>query len=148
VPDLAPRYVLTSDDWNRAAADAEFQHALALDPDHADVLRALANHAVAVRRQDEVVALARRAVAVDPLSVVARRQYGRHCAAAGRLAEAVVALRATIDLNPQAGLTHSTLSCTRLPQGSPGAALAGARAEGGAGLKNGKHGALDGLTPE
>jgi tetratricopeptide (TPR) repeat protein len=126
---LALGYVLTSYDWNWAAADMEFQRALALDPDNPDVLRALANHAVAMGRQDEAVELARRAVALDPLSVVARRQYGRYCAAAGRLDEAVVALRATIDLNPQAGLTHSTLSCTHLLQGRFDEALGEAERE-------------------
>src|SRR5207237_368105 len=61
--------------------------------------------------------------ALGPLSSSCQRFLGLRCAMYGRLDEAEVALRASLDLNPKAGLVHCFLAITRLWQGHATEAL-------------------------
>src|SRR5207249_3816755 len=109
-PDLAEAHaalglVVESHDWDWKVADRHLQRALALAPGNADVLCGVASLAGILGRADESLELLRRAVALDPLSSTCRRFLGLRCAIYGRLDEAE-ALRASLDLNPKAGLVH------------------------------------------
>jgi TolB-like protein len=127
-PDLAEAHaalamVLESHDWDWEGADRHLRRALELAPGNADVLRSVASLAGVLGGHEECIELLRRATALDPLSSSCRRFLGLRCAMYGLLDEADVALRASLDLNPRAGLVHCFLAVTRLLQGRAAEAL-------------------------
>ena len=69
------------------------------------------------------IEILRRAAALDPLSSSCLRFLGLRCAMYGRYDEADAALRASLDLNPNAGLVHCFLAINRLMQGHATEAL-------------------------
>jgi TolB-like protein/class 3 adenylate cyclase len=127
-PDLAEAHaalamVLESHDWDWNGADRHLRRALELAPGNADVLRSVASLAGVLGGHEECIKLLRRATTLDPLSSSCQRLLGLRCAMYGLLDEADVALRASLDLNPKAGLVHCFLAVTRLLQGRAAEAL-------------------------
>ena len=61
-------YILTGYDWDWAAADAEVQQVLALDPGNANALYSAGLLARTLGRFDEAISLYQQAIARDPLS--------------------------------------------------------------------------------
>ena len=133
-PDLAEGYValgevLHSFDWDWQASDRAFDHALALAPGNADVLRGAGGIAGILGRREESLELLRKATVLDPLSSMSFRFLGLRCVIYGDLEEAETALRASLDLNAKAGLVNCFMSITRLFQGDATDALEWARRE-------------------
>ena len=63
-------------DWDRAGAEAEFQRAIALNPNYAPAHQWYSHLLMSSGRTDEAIANARRAVAIDPLSLPAGMNLG------------------------------------------------------------------------
>jgi TolB-like protein/class 3 adenylate cyclase/tetratricopeptide (TPR) repeat protein len=103
-----------ANDRNWRGAEASFRRALELAPGNALVLRHAAMMAACLGRDDEAIALLRRAVTLDPLSVPAQRLLGQRCLYAGLLADAETALHKVLELNPRGGFTHYWLGMNHL----------------------------------
>jgi TolB-like protein/Tfp pilus assembly protein PilF len=133
-PDLADghvalAHVLQGDDWDWQASWRAFEHALALAPGNADVLRGAGGMAGILGKREESLELLRKAAALDPLSASTLRLLGLRCVIYGDLDEGVRALHSALDLNPKAGLVNCFMSIARLYQGDARDALEWARRE-------------------
>jgi TolB-like protein/class 3 adenylate cyclase/Flp pilus assembly protein TadD len=106
-----------ANDRNWRGAEASFRRALELAPGNALVLRHAAMMAACLGRDDESIALLRRAVTLDPLSVPALRLLGQRCLYAGLLDDAEMALHKVFELNPRGGFTHYWLGMNHLARG-------------------------------
>ena len=121
-PDLAEGHAVLglcrlANDRNWHGAEASFRRALELAPGNVLVLRHAAILAACLGRNDESIALLRRAVTLDPLSVPAQRLLGQRCLQAGLLKDAEAALQRTFELNPRGGFTHYWLGMSDLANG-------------------------------
>src|SRR5499427_3262223 len=101
------------DDLDMAGSIAEFQRAIALNPNYAtahqwygcDPLRAIG-------RFDEAIAEGKRAVELDPLSPIINSDLGRTLAIARRYDEAIAQLRKTLEIDPTLWVAHYNLGET------------------------------------
>lgn len=118
-----------ANDRNWRGAEASFRRALELAPGNVLVLRHSAILAACLGRNDESIALLRRAVTLDPLSVPAQRLLGQRCLYAGLLADAETALQKTLELNPRGGFTHYWLGMSHLANDRREQALAAFKRE-------------------
>jgi TolB-like protein/tetratricopeptide (TPR) repeat protein len=118
-----------ANDRNWRGAEASFRRALELAPGNVLVLRHAAILAACLGRNDESIALLRRAVTLDPLSVPAQRLLGQRCLYAGLLADAETALQKTLELNPRGGFTHYWLGMSHLANDRREQALAAFKRE-------------------
>jgi len=118
-----------ANDRNWRGAEASFRRALELAPGNVLVLRHAAILAACLGRNDESIALLKRAVTLDPLSVPAQRLLGRRCLYAGLLADAENAFQKTLELNPRGGFTHYWLGMSQLENGRRERALAAFKRE-------------------
>jgi tetratricopeptide (TPR) repeat protein len=121
-PDLAEGHAVLglcrlANDRNWRGAEASFRRALELAPGNALVLRHAAIMAACLGRDDESIALLRRAVTLDPLSVPVLRLLGQRCLYVGLLADAETALQKVFELNPRGGFTHYWLGMNYLLHG-------------------------------
>jgi len=121
-PDLAEGHAVLglcrlANDRNWRGAEASFRRALELAPGNALVLRHAAIMAACLGRDDESIALLRRAVTLDPLSVPVMRLLGQRCLYAGLLPDAETALHKVFELNPRGGFTHYWLGMNHLLHG-------------------------------
>lgn len=116
-------------DWDWTGADTSIQHALALEPGNALVVRAAGFLDFILGRLEEALALDRRAVELDPLSAAARHSLGRHAYCAGRLEEARAASQKALELNPAYPTTHFNLARVDLAEGRAQDALSEAQRE-------------------
>ena len=128
-PDLAEAHsaigwVLKSSEWDWKGADAAFRRALELAPGSTLAMNGAATLAGNLGRFGEAIALLRRASVLDPLNVALHRNLGLYCVAAGELVQAEAALKETLRLSPQGGLTYCWLSLVYLAQGRIEEALA------------------------
>jgi len=128
-PDLAEGHAVLglcrlANDRNWRGAEASFRRALELAPGNALVLRHAAIMAACLGRDDESIALLRRAVTLDPLSVPVLRLLGQRCLYVGVLADAETALQKVFELNPRGGFTHYWLGMNHLLHGRRVEALA------------------------
>jgi TolB-like protein/Tfp pilus assembly protein PilF len=133
-PDLADGYValgevLHSHDWDWQASWRAFEHALALAPGNADVLRGAGGMAGILGQREESLELLSKAAVLDPLSASTFRLLGLRCVIYGDLDEGVSALHSALDLNAKAGLVNCFMSIARLFQGDARDALEWARRE-------------------
>jgi TolB-like protein/tetratricopeptide (TPR) repeat protein len=133
-PDLAEGHAVLglcrlANDRNWRGAEASFRRALELAPGNALVLRHAAILAACLGRDDEAIALVRRAVTLDPLSVPAQRLLGQRCLHAGLLKDAETAFRKTLELNPRGGFTHYWLGMSHLANGRRQEALSAFKQE-------------------
>lgn len=133
-PDLAEAHsamgwVLKSSEWDWKGADAAFRRALELAPGSTLAMNGAATLAGNLGRFDDAIALLRRASVLDPLNVALHRNLGLYCLAAGELVEAEVALKETVQLSPQGGLTYCWLSLVYLAHGRTEEALSAVQRE-------------------
>jgi len=102
--------------WDWAAAEENFKHAIAADPDYATGHHWYADFLAARGRLDECLAEMSRAHQLDPLS----RQIGVEWAWASYLLhrndEAAAHLRQTLELDPNYGQAHYRLGLVRIQQ--------------------------------
>jgi DNA-binding winged helix-turn-helix (wHTH) protein/Tfp pilus assembly protein PilF len=99
-------------EWDWAGAEAEFQHAIALDPDYAAAHDWYSIFLLAAGRPDEAwreVELAHRR---DPLSIPINTDLGFHSYYAGRYDEAIKQLKFVLQMNGDFPLAHLWLGRT------------------------------------
>lgn len=133
-PDLAEGHAVLglcrlANERNWRGAEASFRRALELEPGNVLVLRHAAILAACLGRNDESIALLRRAAMLDPLSVPAQRLLGQRCLYEGLLADAETALQKTLELNPSGGFTHYWLGMNHLAHGRRNEALSAFKRE-------------------
>jgi TolB-like protein/class 3 adenylate cyclase/Flp pilus assembly protein TadD len=113
------------DDFDMAGSIAEFQRAIALNPNYAtahqwygcDPLRALG-------RFDESIAEGKRAVELDPLSPVINSDLGQTLSIARRYDEAIAQFHKTLEIDPMFWVAHSALGGALERKGDLPAAIA------------------------
>jgi TolB-like protein/Tfp pilus assembly protein PilF len=108
--------------WDWAAAEAEAQRALAIDPTNANALGAAGYLSLTLGHWDDAERQARAAVARDPLNPRRNRLLGDVYYRTGRYAEAEVMYRKVRELG--SGGTHHVIGAALLLQGKAEAALA------------------------
>ena len=116
-------WLLLSADWNLAGAQAEFVKAEALAPDDAFAKNGLAAILSDFGRQEEAVAMQRRAVALDPLHSHYRTFLGGYLIALGRLDDAEATLRKALEIEPTEFGTHAQMVEVYVLRGDAGSAL-------------------------
>ncbi len=99
-------------DWNFQEAEAEFERAIALNPNYEWAHHAYSALLIAAGRPDEAVAQARKAVEVDPLSVPARNILALELLNGGRLDESIQEDMKTLEIDPNP--THLAMIHGRL----------------------------------
>jgi TolB-like protein len=87
-------------DWPGAAAD--FQRALALDPNNAELLSSYSQSLFFTRNPEEAIALARKATMIDPLSLDIWHNLGLLLFCSGQDSEARLVWHHALDINPGA----------------------------------------------
>jgi TolB-like protein/Flp pilus assembly protein TadD len=113
------------DDFDMAGSIAEFQRAIALNPNYAtahqwygcDPLRALG-------RFDEAIAEGKRAVELDPLSPIINSDLGQTLSIARRYDEAIAQFHKTLEIDPTFWVAHSALGGALERKGDLPAAIA------------------------
>jgi TolB-like protein/DNA-binding winged helix-turn-helix (wHTH) protein/tetratricopeptide (TPR) repeat protein len=97
-------------DWDFLGAEREFQRAIALNPGYATGHHWYAYDLVPLGRLNDAIAEVQRAQKADPLSVIISRDVGEMLLFAGREDEAIAQCRKTLEMDPNFGLAHWTLS--------------------------------------
>ena len=111
--------ILSSLDYDWAAARTEVDTALALEPRSPGSLGTAGGIAFALGEVDRALALSRDAIAIDPLRAGAFFGLGNELFAAGRLDEAMAALRSCAKLTPGQVKIHFALGQVALAQHHP-----------------------------
>ncbi len=101
-------------EWEWAAAEKYFKRALEANPNYATTYMWYGLLLENTGRQDENVAMRRRALTLNPLSPAAGAALGSALAHAGRLPDAVRQLRSVLELEPAFGQAHSFLGLAHL----------------------------------
>jgi TolB-like protein/Flp pilus assembly protein TadD len=126
---LAQGVVLMNNDFNFAAAEAEYRRALELAPQNAGVTSNLATLIAVLGRLDEAVALKQQAIALDPLRAASHVGLATNLTALGRYDEAEAALHEAIALQPQSAQNYYKLAVIQILRGKPGPAVELAKQE-------------------
>jgi TolB-like protein/DNA-binding winged helix-turn-helix (wHTH) protein/Tfp pilus assembly protein PilF len=108
-------------DW--AAADRDFQHAIALDPNSALAYHWYGEHLISIGQAERALTELKRARDLDPLSIPLNSALGRIYRDAHRYDEAVQQCRKTIELDPNLALGHRCLGQAYLGQRRYSAAI-------------------------
>jgi len=116
-------------DFNFAAAEAEYRHALELAPQNPGATNNLAILMSFLGRLDEAVALGRQSIALDPLRTQSHLNLALNFIALGRYDEAEAAVRKAIALQPQSALNYAYLAIIQILRGNPGEAVELAKQE-------------------
>jgi TolB-like protein/Flp pilus assembly protein TadD len=112
-------------EFDMASSIAEFQRAIALDPNYATAHAWYGNDPLAaVGRFDEAIAEGQRAIELDPLSPVINLQLGDSLISARRYDEAIAQLRKTVEIDPTFVSAHFTLGIALQLKGDVPAAIA------------------------
>jgi tetratricopeptide (TPR) repeat protein len=128
-------HFLYEHDWN--AAEADLVRALAIDPGYSMAMGAYAQLLFALGRNEDAVAMMRRACELDPVSINARTMLGWVLYYTNRYHEALAQLERAIELDPSAWIAEATkglalLQLGRLEQAIPGLRSATERSAGSA----------------
>jgi tetratricopeptide (TPR) repeat protein len=114
-------------DWQGAAAD--FKRALALDPNNAELLSSYSQSLFFYDgRQEEAIALARKATVIDPLSLDIWNNLGLLLFCSGQDAEARLTWQHALGINPGARWPNYLVGYLDLKEGKIESALAHFRA--------------------
>jgi TolB-like protein/DNA-binding winged helix-turn-helix (wHTH) protein/Flp pilus assembly protein TadD len=113
-PNLADAHVVLgwtgfSFDWNWAAAEREFQTAIALSPNNSDARRAYAHLLSNLGQHNRAIAESRIASDLDPLSLITNALHGQFLFYAGKDDEAEIRFRKTLELEPDYWVAHNGL---------------------------------------
>ena len=115
--------VLYNCDWDWNGAEAEYQRALELDPGSAETLRQYATLAWAIRRPQQAIALAQRAVLRDPLDPWSYNALALGQNEAGQIEDSIASWRKALELDPTVGLFTALLANAYLADRKPAEAL-------------------------
>jgi TolB-like protein/cytochrome c-type biogenesis protein CcmH/NrfG len=128
-PDLPEAYaargaIRSATQWDWDGARADFQRALALSPENADVLAPYAVYVLRpLGRVEEGVTVAAKATRLDPLNGRVWTTLASFLVSAGRLDEARAAAERSLEVNPEQAFAPGWLGFILLLQGQPTAAL-------------------------
>jgi TolB-like protein/DNA-binding winged helix-turn-helix (wHTH) protein/Flp pilus assembly protein TadD len=111
-------------DWDWNAAKASLAKATELEPGNAEVVRVHSYLSRELGNLDEAIRYYKQAIALDPLRPDFHLGLGYLLHVDGRNAEARSELRKTLELNPQASLTHVILGRILVSEGNPQQGLA------------------------
>jgi len=109
--------ILTSYDWDFAAAEREFKRAIELNPNYATAHQWYAEYLSAMGRFDEAIAEINRAHELDPLSLIIRAVAGRTYYCARKYDQAVEELEKTLQTDRSFGPASAFLSQAYLKKG-------------------------------
>jgi tetratricopeptide (TPR) repeat protein len=118
-PDLpeahfAAAIVHTWQEWDWAAAEQEFEKAIALNASYADVRAAYSHYLTIVGRARESIEQIERAIALDPFNPLHQTFLGVVLAAARRYDEAIAVARSVLQVVPDNSVAHTTVTeCLR-----------------------------------
>ncbi|GAC1435710.1 MAG: hypothetical protein NVSMB68_07860 [Thermoanaerobaculia bacterium] len=87
-------------EWNVAAAEKEFQSAIAINPSYAFAHHWYADLLQATGRAEQAIAEAGRACAIDPLALILNAELGRALYYHGEFDRAIAQQRKTLELEP------------------------------------------------
>lgn len=126
-------------EWDWAGAEADFRHAIQLNPGYAIAQHWYAHCLLYTGRVDGAIEWLEQALSLDPLSMIIHSTYGLGLYAARRYDEAVSALQQAIELDPSFGLAHLYLALVHIEREANDEALnsvdaAAARLGSGGGL--------------
>jgi tetratricopeptide (TPR) repeat protein len=93
-------------DWNLAAAEREFQHAIELNHNYAFAHHWYALYLSAIEQHDQALAEEKRAQELDPLSPVISKNIGTILYYARRYEEAIAQYLRALELDPNFARTH------------------------------------------
>ncbi|TMB93431.1 MAG: tetratricopeptide repeat protein [Chloroflexi bacterium] len=108
-------YVTAVCDFDWVIAEREFKRALELTPNSADTYDLYGRMCLALERNDEALAMERRAQELDPLAH--RADVARALLRAGRYDEALLAATRAVELDPHYARGHATLGWAYLKKG-------------------------------
>jgi serine/threonine-protein kinase len=108
-------YIRAVCDFNWVGAEQEFRRALELTPNSADTHDLYGRMCMALGRNDEALAMERRAQELDPLAH--RADVARVLLRAGRYDEALQAATHAVDLEPDYARGHATLGWAYIKKG-------------------------------
>jgi len=108
-------YITAVCDFNWVSAEQEFKRALELTPNSADTHDLYGRMCLALERNDEALAMERRAQELDPLAH--RADVARALLRAGRYDEALQAATHAVELDPHYARGHATLAWAYLKKG-------------------------------
>ena len=94
-------------DW--AAADRDFQRAIALDPNSVIAYHWYGEHLVSIGKAERAITELKRAHELDPLSIPVNGALGRIYRDARRYEEAIQQCKKTIELDPNSAMGHRCL---------------------------------------
>jgi serine/threonine protein kinase/TolB-like protein/Tfp pilus assembly protein PilF len=109
--------ILTSYDWDFAAAEREFKRAIELNPNYATARQWYAEYLQAMGRYDESLAEIKRAQQLDPLSLIISAVTGRIYYCARRYDEAIEELEKTVRMEQRFGPAYAFLCEAYLKKG-------------------------------
>jgi TolB-like protein/Flp pilus assembly protein TadD len=108
-----------------AGSIAEFQRAVALNPNYATAHQLHGNHPLAaLGRFDEAIAEGKRAIELDPLSPIINSDLGETLYLARRYDEAIAQLRKAVEIDPTFWYAHEALGVALQLKGDVQAAIA------------------------
>jgi TolB-like protein/Tfp pilus assembly protein PilF len=127
-PDLADGYVMRGQIryrqlWDWEGAEADYQRALALDPNRSDALTGYGLALHNLGRLEEALTLSRRAIDADPLSWLGWMLYGAILRRIGHIAEARAALVHALEISTNSSFAHHVLGSLELDNGNAASAL-------------------------
>jgi serine/threonine protein kinase/Tfp pilus assembly protein PilF len=108
-------YIKAARDFDWVGAEEGFKRALALTPNSADTYDLYGRMCLALERNDEALAMERRAQELDPLAH--RADVARALLRVGRYDEALQAATRAIELDPHYARAHATLAWAYLKKG-------------------------------
>lgn len=97
-------------EWDWAGAEADFRHAIQLNPGYAVAQHWYGHCLLYTGRVDGAIEWLEQALSLDPLSMIIHSTYGLALYAAHRFDEAVSSLQQAIELDPEFGLAHLYLA--------------------------------------
>jgi len=110
-------------DWDWAGSEAEFKHALQLNPGYANAHHWYAHFLLASGRQDEALAESKRALNLDQLSPIINVHLAWHYIYTRQYDQALDQLRKTLELDPNYSLANWYLGWVYEQQGKYAEAL-------------------------
>lgn len=96
-------------DWDWSGAEQELQHSILLNPNSSIGHVSYAVFLTSMRRSDEAVAEARKALELDPLTPTMRRHLAWVLYYARRYDESIAQLKKTLELAPEVGMANALL---------------------------------------
>jgi len=114
-------------DWDWPGAEREYQRAVELNPNYADVRAIYWDLLMSMKRPDEAKAQIERAVELDPRNFLFQALLGQHQVFLARYDEAIAQLRKSLSMEPDLSVAHRYLWGALYAKGMQPEALAAAQ---------------------